>query len=220
LAVHLQKVGIRSIMPWPRGSGQSTGDLEQVDFHNLAADALATIEAEAVTGPVLAAGHAYGCWIARTMAANRPGFVNGLILLAAAAGKWPPELSASINIAMSPNASRSERLAALRVAFFAPTSDPTPWLEGWYPTLANAQRDARKRTPEDSWWHSGTAPILDVIADQDPFRPPETRDFYERELGKRVTIKAVAGASHALPDEQPEETAKVISDWIDALELA
>lgn len=214
LAERLAAEGLRVVMPWPRGMGGSEGPLDGIDFHDLAADAAAILRAERGTGRAVIAGHAYGCWIARTVAQDHPGLIDGLILLAAGAGQWPAELSDAINIAMDPDTPEADRLAALRMAFFAPGHDPRPWLTGWSGPVVLAQRAARSRTDRDSWWPSGNAPILDIVGLQDPFRAEKDRDFYVREFGPRVTLRPVDGASHALPDEKPDETARLMLDWM------
>ena len=217
LAEHLAKGGLRVILPWPRGTGQSTDAHNGVTFHDLATDVAAILDHEICDGPVVVAGHAFGCWIARTLASDRPELVDGLIFLAAAADSWPTELSKAINTAMSVDAPEQERLAALRLSFFAEKSDPSPWLDGWYPELAELQRNASGLTDRARWWSSGHAPILDIVGTEDPFRLPKQLDFYQRELGDRVDLRTVAGASHALPGEKPAEAAQIILDWIGTL---
>jgi len=217
LAEGLANAGYCVLLPWPRGTGGSVGALDgMIDFHDLAADAAAVIAAEPQPNGAVVAGHAYGCWIARTVAQDRPDLVDGLILLAAGAGRWPDALSQAINVAMSPDGPEAERLDALQMAFFAPGHDPRPWLKGWNGDLVLAQRAARGRTDRDSWWPSGTAPILDLVGLQDPFRPEASRDFYVKEFPGRVTLVSVDGASHALPDEKPEWVANQIAAWITA----
>lgn len=213
LAGELVARGVPVILPWPRGMPPSTGPLEDLDFHDLAADVAAILRAEAPSGAVVA-GHAYGCWIARTVAQNHPELVRALVLIAAGAGKWPPELSRAIEIAMESDQPESDRLAALQLAFFAEGHDPRPWLQGWNPDVVRAQRAARARTDQASWWASGTAPVLDILALQDPFRPADSRQFYAEAFPGRVTVQAVDGASHALPDERPDEVARILADWL------
>ncbi|MFY0634954.1 MAG: alpha/beta hydrolase [Vannielia sp.] len=217
LAEALAAGGLRVVLPWPRGAGESRGPLEGITFHDLAADAAAALEAEAGAGGAVIVGHAYGCWIARTVAQDRPDLVDGIILLAAGGGKWPDDLSRAIEVAMDPEMPEADRLAALQRGFFAEGHDPRPWLEGWHAELVVAQRAARAATERDSWWPSGRAPILDIVGLQDPFRAPEARDFYLREFAPRVELIAVDGASHAMPDEKPDEVAAHMLHWVEGL---
>ena len=216
MAQYLAAKGVRVVLPWPRGVGESRGETGDIDFHDLAGDALATLEAEAGSGGAFMAGHAYGCWIARAAAQARPDLISGLILIAAGAGSWPVELSRAIEVAMDSDRARQDRLDALRLAFFADGQDPSHWLTGWHPDLVAMQRAARQRTDRASWWPSGIAPILDIIGLADPFRPEGDLEFYVRELGPRVHLRTIEGASHALPDEKPDETARGILDWLHA----
>jgi pimeloyl-ACP methyl ester carboxylesterase len=199
------------ILPEPRGIGGSSGPLDAIDFHDLAADAAAVVAAEGARAIV--AGHAYGCWIARTVAADHPELVRGIALLAAGAGQWPAALSQAIDVLAHETADEAQRLAALRLAFFAPGHDPRRWLQGWHADVVAAQRVARARTPRESWWHSGTAPILDLVGRCDPFRPAAHREDYAKEFGERLTLQLIDDASHALPDEKPLEVAAAIDAW-------
>lgn len=214
LANDLLEKGVNVICPWPRGIGGSSGNTDTTSFEDYAADVAAVLRAQSLQGPVIVAGHAFGCWIARCVAQWFPETVDGVVLLAAAAGEWPKELSDAIDTAKSNTASKADRLAALRLAFFATGNDPSPWLDGWYPDLAAQQRAARARTEQRTWWSSGAAPVLDVIGLDDPFRPKESHDFYQNALGPRVEVHKISGASHALPYEKPEETARVLADWV------
>ncbi|MBX2838948.1 MAG: alpha/beta hydrolase [Gammaproteobacteria bacterium] len=210
----LVNLGIRIVLPWPRGIGQSTGPTDGVDFHDLASDAAAALDCESGSAGAFVAGHAYGCWIARTIANNYPESIKGVILLAAGAGKWPEYLSRAIDTAMSNEAPEQERLDALRLAFFSEPHDPHPWLDGWSASLASMQRAARARTDKSTWWSSGTAPILDMVGLQDPFRSADDLEFYVSEFGSRVELRLVDGASHALPEEKPDEVAAHMLDWL------
>lgn len=214
LAEALADAGVRVLLPWPRGSHASVGPVDNMDFHDLASDVAAIIDTEPRVGTSVVAGHAYGCWIARTLTHDRPDLIDGLALIAAGGGKWPDELSEAINVAMSPDEPEEVRLAALQMAFFAPGNDPRPYLTGWDGDLVLAQRAARSKTERDSWWSSGSAPILDIVGLQDPFRPADAREFYVKEFPGRVTHVTVDNASHALPDEHPERVAQELLNWI------
>jgi pimeloyl-ACP methyl ester carboxylesterase len=215
LADRLAERGYRVALPEPRGIGPSHGPMKGVTFHDFANDFAAVINAEG--GCAIVAGHAYGQWIARTMAADFPKQVKGVVMVAGGARKWPAELSAAITTINSPAATQQEKLAGLRLAFFAEGNDPTHWLEGWYPAVTESQRAARPLTRQESWWAAGNAPILDLQGGADPFRPVSSRMEVKDEFGERVTVKVIPNASHALPAEKPLETADAIADWADLL---
>jgi pimeloyl-ACP methyl ester carboxylesterase len=215
LAEQLIGLGHRVILPEPRGVHGSTGSLEGLDLHVMASDVAAA--ARDVADRVVFAGHAFGSIVARTVSADFPGLTRGVVLVAAGAEKFPSHLSASIDALSDLERGREERLEALRKTFFAPGHDPSPWLEGWHLDALAAQRQARKRTERDSWWHAGTAPILDLIALQDPFRIEEYHHELTGEFGDRVTLRFIDGASHALPDERPAEVAREIADFVAGL---
>jgi pimeloyl-ACP methyl ester carboxylesterase len=106
------------------------------------------------------------------------------------------------------------RLVALRLAFFAPGNDATPWLHGWYPvTQAMQAASSRGAVKKDVWWHAGTAPLLELIPDSDPFKPPRDWRQLQDEFGERITVKVIPGASHALFPEQPQAVAEAIAQW-------
>ncbi|MCA6221021.1 alpha/beta fold hydrolase [Photorhabdus antumapuensis] len=215
LADRLAMRGYRVALPEPRGISGSTGPMENVTFHDFADDFAAVIAAEG--GKAIVVGHAYGHWIAKTIASDYPEMTRGIVLLAGAAKSWPSELSDAIMVISDPKSTREERLAKLRLAFFAAGNDPTPWLEGWHSDVIKSQSAARKLTNRKDWWAGGTASILDLQAGSDPFRPEASRMEAKDEFGNRVTVAMIEGASHALPAEKPIETADAIADWADKL---
>lgn len=215
LADRLVELGYRVALPEPRGIEPSYGPMSEVDFHDFADDFAAVINAEG--GSAIVAGHAYGNWIARTIASDHPELVRGVALVAAGAKNWPSELSDAITMINDPDSTQDQRLAGLRLAFFANSSDPTAWLEGWHPDVTVSQRAARKLTDRDSWWAAGSAPILDLQGGEDPFRPDASRQELADEFGSRVSVVIIPEASHALPAEKPIETADAIAEWADQL---
>ncbi|MGX1309253.1 pimeloyl-ACP methyl ester carboxylesterase [Amorphus suaedae] len=216
LASDLAGRGFRVLRPEPRGIGESVGPMEDVSFHDFGNDVAAVIHNEG-GGPAIVAGHAYGNWIARTVAADHPEMVRGVVLVAAGARKWPKELSDAITMINDPASTEEQRLQGLRTAFFAPGSDPRPWLEGWHADVTRSQRAARKQTEQSSWWDAGGKPILDLQAGEDPFRPAASRNELAEEFGDRVTVVVIEGASHALPAEKPKEVADAIAKWAGTL---
>jgi pimeloyl-ACP methyl ester carboxylesterase len=112
---------------------------------------------------------------------------------------------------------KDERLKYLRGTFFAPGNDPTVWLEGWHAEASESQRLAGLATRQQDWWSAGKVPLLDLQADTDPFHPMERTNELKDELGDRVTVVAVANASHALLPEQPKAVVDAIVAWVRGL---
>ncbi|MCA0206206.1 MAG: alpha/beta hydrolase [Proteobacteria bacterium] len=211
LAAGLMQQGFRVLRPEPRGIAPSVGPMEGVTFHELADDLADIIRAEG--GRAIVAGHAYGAWIARCLAQDHADLVSGVVFLAAGAKAWPAELSRAITEINDPMTPEADRLAALKLAFFAEGNDPAEWLAGWHPAVVEMQRKARAATRPEDWRPAGTAPILDLRGAQDPFRPAGTEAEIAEELGPRVTAMAIEGASHAMPVERPAEAAAAMGDW-------
>ena len=209
--------GLRVLRPQPRGMGASVGWMENLTLHDFAADVAAVIAAEAI-GPAIVLGHAFGQWVARTLAADRPDLVRGVVLAAAAAKSAPPELREHLARCINTDLPDAVRLAALRVAFFAPGHDPTEWLSGWHKQAGAAQRAASNATPQAEWWGAGSAPVLDLQAAQDPWRPRDTVNQMRDDLGAdRVTVVVIPDASHALVPEQPGQLVAAVLAWIPTL---
>lgn len=89
VAAKLVAAGFRVLRPEPRGVGLSRGSMENLDLHDFARDVAAVLDHEA-TGPIVVVGHAWGSQPARTLAADRPDLVRGIVMAAASAGKLPP----------------------------------------------------------------------------------------------------------------------------------
>ena len=209
----LVRRGLRVLRPQPRGTGRSAGRLTNITLHDLARD-VAEVIRQLGDGRAVVVGHAYGNWVARMTAVDHPDLVRGVVIAAAASRAYDPALRAEIDRAGDPTLSESVRLAALRRAFFAPASDPGSWLSGWHPHLREAQRAAAAAVPQQQWWPGGIAPLLDLQADQDPFRVESTRQEMKNEFGDRVTVVVIKNASHALFPERPQQVAAAVAEWI------
>jgi pimeloyl-ACP methyl ester carboxylesterase len=208
--------GLRVLRPQPRGIGKSSGPLQGITLHDFARD-IAEVIRQLGDGRVVVVGHAYGNWVARMTAVDHPALVRGVVIAAAASKEYDPALRAEIDKAGDPALPEVVRLAALRKAFFAPASDPRVWLSGWHPHVREAQRAAAAAVPQQHWWSAGVAPLLDLQADQDPFRAARTRSEMTDEFGSRVTVAVIKNASHALFPERPQEVAAALVEWIKRL---
>lgn len=198
------------LRPQPRGIGESTGPLENITLRDLAHDIASVVGGERA-GKAVILGHAFGHYVARMTAHAFPECVAGIVVAASAAKTYPPHLSKAVTEAGDPKLPETVRLAALRLAFFAPGNDPRCWLEGWHPHMQEVQRAARLAIPQDTYWAGGTVPLLDLQAEFDPFKPPERRNEMAEDFGDRVSIALVRNASHALIPEQP---AAVVADTV------
>ena len=212
----LQQDGFRVIRPEPRGIGQSQGPMRELSMHDFAADVAAVLDHEH-TGPIVVVGHAWGSQPARTLAADRPDLVCGVVMAAASAGKLPPgstekpygRLRDAIDGAGDLGLPEEQRIDCLRRAFFAPGHDPRVWLDGWSAAAHEAQSHARQTTPIDDYFSAGTqVPILDLQAEHDAVVVPNVMKPY---LGDRVTVQVIRDAGHAMAPEQPRAMADAIA---------
>jgi pimeloyl-ACP methyl ester carboxylesterase len=216
IAGQFEQRGCRVLRPQPRGVGQSRGPLEGVTLRNLAADVAAAVAAEGA-GKAVILGHGFGHYVARMVAHAFPEHVAGVVVAAAAAKTYPPHLSQAVSEAGDPLLPEDVRLAALKLAFFAPGNDPRCWLEGWHPHMQSIQRAARMAVPQETYWAGGAVPLLDLQAEFDPFKPPERRNEMREDFGERVSIALVRNASHALIPEQPDDVVDATIAWMKSI---
>jgi pimeloyl-ACP methyl ester carboxylesterase len=211
IAEHVVAAGFRVLRPQPRGIGASRAPMSGITLRDYAADIAAVIEAEGA-GPAFVVGHGFGNRVARMLATDRPELVRAVALVAANVGRAPspPLIRAAIRTSADPAAPEEERLAALRLAFFAPGNDPRSWLNGWYPDVLAAQRIAGDLTPREQDYAAGTAPVLYLRPDHDPLAHAEDADEFARALDDRVTIAVIPGCSHAALPEQPGAIAEAL----------
>ena len=213
IAEGLAAKGYQVLRPQPRGLGASRGPMEGITLADLADDVACTID-QAGKAPAIVVGHAYGNWVARMLAARHPQSVRGVVVAAAAAKTYPKSLSASIIRIADPKTSREDRLRELQATFFAPGNDASVWLDGWHPEVRTSQRNASDATPKALWWSAGgKVPLLDLQAESDPFMPADRRQELREELGPRVSVVTIPGASHALLPEQPQQVVEAIARW-------
>jgi pimeloyl-ACP methyl ester carboxylesterase len=222
VAAGIAKCGFRVLRPQPRGAGRSSGPMKGQSLHDFARDTAAVIRHENA-GPAVIVGHAFGNWVARMTAVDYPQLVRGVAIVAAAAKAYPAgfdgakALSEAVRKSGDPALSDAERLNYLRVAFFAPGSDASVWMQGWYPEVDEAQFAAGRATRQSEWWPGGTAPLLDLQAALDPFKPRAVMNEIREEFGERATIVVIPNASHALLPEQPAAVVEAIVTWMDGL---
>jgi pimeloyl-ACP methyl ester carboxylesterase len=226
VAVYLADSGFRVLRPQPRGIGGSTGTLTGLTLHDYAGDVAAVIASEAPGSKAVVVGHAFGNFVARMVATDHPELVRGVVLAAASAGKVPPgstekAISPEIREAIDKSGELAlpdaQRLVYLQRAFFAPGNDPSVWLTGWYPDAQAAQSAASAATPVDAWFAAGTAPILDLQAEEDTVAPRKFAGVVKNALGDRVTVVVIPRAGHALAPEQPKAMADAVAAYAKSL---
>ncbi|HTC63654.1 MAG TPA: alpha/beta hydrolase [Candidatus Saccharimonadales bacterium] len=215
----LAREGFRVLRPQPRGIGKSTGPMANLTLHDFAADIAAVIEHEG-KGPAIVVGHAYGHFVTRMLATDRPDLVRGAVLAAASAGKVPegvhePSVSPDVREAIEKSGDMSlpvsERLHYLQLAFFAPGHDPHVWLTGWHAETEKAENTASRATPVDEWFACGTTRVLDLQAENDAVAPRKFAGVLKAALGDRVTVVVIPYAGHALVPEQPQAMVSAIA---------
>jgi pimeloyl-ACP methyl ester carboxylesterase len=212
----LAQAGFRVLRPQPRGTGRSTGPMRGLTLHDFARDVANVIQHEG-GGPAVIAGHAFGNWVARMTAVDYPQLVRGVVIVAAAAKSYPRGLAEAVTKSADISLPDEERLKYLQLAFFAPGHDARVWLKGWYPELNESQFRAGKATTQSEWWSGGTAPLLDLQAALDPFKPRAAMNEIRQEFGDRATIVVIPDASHALIPEQPVAVVAALVAWIKTL---
>jgi len=217
VAVLIAAQGFRVARPEPRGSGRTTGPHEGISLRDVAGDVAAVIRHEGI-GPAVVVGHAAGSFVARALAVEEPALVRGVVLAAAGARRYPPELGDIVRKVNLPGLSDEERALYLRKAFFAPGNDVTSWLTGWRPLMrfggAGGVPDLADR---ERWWGAGAKPVLEIQGLDDPFKPAATWAEYKAEFGDRVTVVQIPKASHAMFPEQPLAVADAIVKWARSL---
>jgi pimeloyl-ACP methyl ester carboxylesterase len=223
VAGELVKAGFRVLRPQPRGAALSLGPMLNLTLHDLAHDVAAVIRNAGDGGPAIIVGHAFGSWVARMTAIDHPELVRGVVIVAAAAKAYPAgfagakELSEAVRKSGDFTLPTSERLRYLRLAFFAPNSDASAWLQGWHPAADEMQLGAGRATEQSEWWSGGTVPLLDLQGELDPFKPRAMSNEMRDEFGERASIVVIPDASHALIQEQPVAVAAAILAWIGKL---
>jgi pimeloyl-ACP methyl ester carboxylesterase len=218
VAERIAAAGHKVLRPQPRGIGKSSGSLENLTLNVLAADVAATIKALG-NGRAVVVGHAYGHYVARVTDLDYPALVRGVVMAAAgsASATSSPALPKALDVAADARQPKAARLAALQLAFFAPGNDPRAWLDGWHPELAKAYRAAAKVPARATWWPVTHAPVLDLQAANDPWRPVDSRQEVVDALGEKASVVVIPQASHALFPEQPRAVAEAIVKWIATL---
>lgn len=212
LADALAAAGFRAIRVNPRGAGGSTGPMQGLTLHDYAADIAGVIEG-LDAAPAFVLGHAFGNRVARTVAADRPDLVRGVILVAAG-GKVEPRLEAqhALQTLFTPTSSDAEIFDAMQWMVGSPENAPSVWerfKSSRAPGAALSQMAAARATPQQDWWAPpGDVPYLVIQGLQDEAAPIENGHLLKQELGDRVTLVDIPAAGHLQPLEAPGPVAR------------
>jgi len=213
LAERIAQGSFRVLRPRPRGYGQSSGPMEKLTLHDFARDVAAVVRHEKA-GPAIIVGHAYGHFVAKMTAVDFPDTVRAVVLLAASQKNIDPQIRRWLAIATDPAQPEAERIKHLQLVFFAPGHDPRIWLTGFDPKVQRSQEIARDATAQAEYWAAGKAPLLDIQAENDPYRPRSTANQLIEEFGAaRVSVVVIPNASHAAAVEQPRAIADAVINY-------
>jgi len=202
------------LLPESRGIGASTGPLEGLTLHDLAADVAALI-GQWTTTPAVIIGHAFGNRIARTLAADRPDLVSAVVLLSSSGKVQPtPEIADAIRLAQTADTPPDVRRAAVQLAWFAQGHDGTKWLDGWSLSVIVAYLAAAAATPIEEWWGAGSKDVLIVQGLRDVAAPVDNGRLLKQELGDRGTLVELPNIGHAMPVEDPQACANAILGFL------
>ena len=213
LSAALVDAGYQVLRPQPRGIAGSFGPMTGVGFDDMAHDIAAVIGALA-DGPAVVLGHTFGNFVARATAVHHRDKVAAVILAAASGKTVAPEINSAPMRAGDLSLPDHERLAALRLAFFAPGHDASIWLSGWYPDTLAMQVDCVRHADVARYRGAGSAPVFEVIAALDPFHQRNEWADLRTRYGDRITSAVIDDASHALFPEQPGAVAAAITSYL------
>lgn len=216
IAQDLADAGLCAVRPQPRGVGASGGPLEDLDLHDLAgdvADVLVALEG----APAILAGHAFGHYVARVLAVDRPDLVRGVAVLAAGARRFPASLTERVAKCSDLTLPDSDRLVNLREVFFADGHDPSVWLEAGGPTPSPP---SGRDVGDGQGVVVATRPVAAAGCAGRRRRVPSARDTRRarRPVRERTGVdRSHPGSGHALIPEAPHEVAAALVEWIRTL---
>ena len=217
LTVALADAGYRAIAVNPRGIEGSEGPLDGITTWDMADDVAAVIN-RLGAGPAHVVGHAGGNRVARALATRHPGLVKSVALLAAG-GKHNirEKFDLFANETMFAEPSRETFIRVMHQSgFFAATSDPSVWLDGWWRATAGPQALANRAVKPEEWWAGGGKPMLVVQGLEDGIAPPENGRDLRRLYPDRVNLVELERAGHAMLPEQPAAITEAIISWLKA----
>lgn len=219
LLEHLDKTGLRLIVPDLRGAGASDKPSDGYSLARYAADLLAIADAEKLNRFVVV-GHSMGGQIAQWLAAKHSDRVAGAVLLCPVPACGVPLPDEAIGLFANSGANRDATKTILGMACKQlEEAALTRLLDDAMNTSADAVR-----LSFDVWRTGGftdalgavRAPVL-CIGTDDPFLPPA---FLRAEVTGRIAGARFAylpGPGHYVQVERPRETAALLEAFFSAL---
>lgn len=213
----LGEAGFQTVAINPRGVSESTGPLEDLTLHDLASDVAGVVGAlGTATAHVL--GMSFGTRVARCLAADQPGLVRSLTLVAPVGLEGPHDQRVvdAARTVFRRGISDEERQGAAALAFLSPTSDSSimQHLKIWH-AAHDAHIAGSRATPLEEWWTAGQAPMMVIQGLDDQVGTTNGRELRDR-LGDRVRIIELANAGHLAILEQPTEIAEAVIPFLRA----
>lgn len=214
LGNRVSAAGYRVVLINARGAGASTGPTEGLTTADLSADVWMVAD-KLKFGEVHLLGHAFGNRVMRTASTSQPERAITITLLAAG-GEIVPGAGFQAARARVANSDlpRSDRLNAIRQAFFAPGQDPAPWADILDRTSPRLNVDPQAGMSE--WYTGGTAPMLIVQGLEDVTAPPENAwNLVNSRPNARLV--AIPNCGHAMIPEQPLAIANAVISFLQEL---
>jgi pimeloyl-ACP methyl ester carboxylesterase len=218
LADKLAQSGYRAVRINRRGSGKSTGPLEDITYHTHAAD-VASVIRHLELKPATVLGHALGNRIARTVDADYPDLVASVVLLGAG-GKVDaaPETDKSTSKLFKPDVTDEEIMEGMKYMVGDPANSASVWQiikPSRYTNPDAIRSEASITTPVAEWWApSGKTPYLAVQGLRDMSAPPENARLLKQDLGARMTLIELPEAGHLALVENPDEVASAVVSFL------
>jgi pimeloyl-ACP methyl ester carboxylesterase len=211
--------GLQTIAINMRGVGESSGSLDGITVHDLAADVAGVLDA-LECGPAHLVGHAFGNRVARCLAVDRPSLVHSVALLAAGGLIGPATpLGTGLRNATEVRMNGSDCVTKYGARWLSPASDPKVLapVECW-PAMHLAHLATGRGMALEEWWDAGTAPLLVIQGLDDIAAPPGNGHALREKHGDRVQLIDLPHAGHFMLLEQPEVVTRAIVEFIGAQE--
>lgn len=211
--------GLQTIAINMRGVGESSGSLDGITVHDLAADVAGVLEA-LECGPAHLVGHAFGNRVARCLAVDRPALVRSVTLLAAGGLIGPATpLGSGFRNATEVRMNGSDCVTVYGARWLSPASDPKvlAQVECW-PAVHLAHLATGRGMALEEWWDAGTAPLLVIQGLDDVAAPPGNGHALREKHGDRVQLIDFPRAGHFMLLEQPEIVTRAIAEFVSAQE--